>query len=126
MPQVEPGERLVTVLVTLAVPATADAHHAATLVAVAAHSTALHVVHTIGVEGHLPVPGTTVIRGRQPRPWLVQSVTTHATATLTDLAGGVVEVALRSLHPDHVDIPTDPTPAAPHPHHTTDHHPDLG
>jgi len=58
----------VTVLVTLAVPETADADDAATLVAVAAESTALHVVHTTGVEGHLPVPGTTVTRGRQPRP----------------------------------------------------------
>jgi pyruvate-formate lyase-activating enzyme len=38
---VEPDERLVTVLVTLSVPDTADADDAATLIAVAADSTAL-------------------------------------------------------------------------------------
>jgi len=75
---------------------------------VAADSTALHVVHTVGVEGHLPVPGPTVLRGRQPRPWLVQAVTSATTATLTDLAGGVVDVGLRSLHPEQVDSPSDP------------------
>ena len=66
----EPGERLVTVLVTLAVPDTADADDAATLIAVAADSTALSVVHTAGVEGNFPVPGSTVMRGRQERPWI--------------------------------------------------------
>jgi len=118
---VEPGERLVTVLVTLSVPDTADADDAATLVAVAADSTALQVVHTAGVEGHLPVPGTTVMRGRQPRPWMVQSVTTGA-AILTDLAGGVIHVALTALHPDELNSPsvntTDPTLSAPLPTHT--------
>ena len=111
---VEPGERLVTVLVTLAVPDTADADDAATLVAVAADSTALTVVHTTGVEGHLPLPGSTVLRGRQERPWLVQSVVPNA-AILTDLAGGVIHVALTALHPDEVDSPTDPTPHRPTP-----------
>jgi len=115
---VEPGERLVTVLVTLSVPDTADADDAATLIAVAADSTALQVVHTVGVEGHLPVPGTTVLRGRQPRPWMVQSLTADA-AILTDLAGGVIHVALTALHPDQFDSPTDPTPA--HPTHTPEH-----
>ncbi|WP_460869726.1 hypothetical protein [Rhodococcus aerolatus] len=103
---------------TLAVPETADADDAATLIAVAADSTALHVVHTTGVEGHLPVPGTTVLRGRQPRPWLVHGIPTATTATLTDLAGGVVDVGLRTLHPDPL---TTPTPAA-----DTGDHPDLG
>jgi hypothetical protein len=108
---VKPGERLVTVLVTLSVPDTADADDAATLVAVAADSTALTVIHTTGVEGHLPLPGTTVLRGRQERPWLVHSVSAD-TAILTDLAGGTIQVALTSLHPDHVDSPTEPTAGA--------------
>ncbi len=123
---VEPGERLVTVLVTLSVPDTADADDAATLIAVAA-DTALQVVHTAGVEGHLPVPGTTVLRGRQPRPWMVQSVTAE-TAILTDLAGGVIQVTLTSLHPDEVASPrgntTDPTPTPPHPTGAGDHRSD--
>ncbi|UZJ26908.1 hypothetical protein RHODO2019_18110 (plasmid) [Rhodococcus antarcticus] len=97
-----------TVLVTLAVPDTADADDAATLIAVAADSTALTVIHTTGVEGHLPLPGSTVMRGRQERPWLVHSVSAD-NAILTDLAGGVIQVALTSLHPDQVDSPTDPT-----------------
>ena len=105
----QPGERLVTVLVTLSVPDAADAADAAALIAVAADSTALTVIHTTGVEGHLPLPGSTVLRGRQPRPWLVQSVTA-TTATLTDLAGGVIDVAFTALHPDAVDSPTNPTP----------------
>jgi len=46
-----PGERLVTVLLTLAVPAEADAEDAAGLVADAAVSTALEVVSAVGVEG---------------------------------------------------------------------------
>ena len=122
----KPGERLVTVMVTLSVPDTADADDAATLMAVAADSTALHVVHTIGVEGHLPVPGTTVLRGRQPRPWMVQSVIAHA-AILTDLAAGVIHVALTSLHPDEVNSPNRPNPehTAPHPHRRPRHQPRL-
>ncbi len=120
---VKPGERLVTVLVTLSVPDTADADDAATLIAVAADSTALTVVHTTGVEGHLPLPGGTVMRGRQERPWMVQSVVSNA-AILTDLAGGTIQVALTSLHPDPVDSPTDPTAsAAARP--TADHRTDL-
>jgi hypothetical protein len=99
--------------VTLSVPDTADADDAATLIAVAADSTALTVVHTSGVEGHLPLPGTTVMRGRQERPWMVQSVVPHA-AILTDLAGGTIHVALTSLHPDQVDSPTEPTTDAHH------------
>ena len=52
-----PGERLVTVLVTLAVPAEADAEDAAGLVADAAVSTALQVVSAAGVEGPSARPG---------------------------------------------------------------------
>jgi len=48
--------RLVTVLLTLAVPSEADAEDAAALAADAAASTALDVVAACGVEGHLPVP----------------------------------------------------------------------
>ena len=110
---VEPDERLVTVLVTLAVPDTADADDAATLIAVTADSTALTVVHATGVEGHMPLPGGTVLRGRQKRPWMVQSVVPHA-AILTDLTGGTIHVALTSLHPDQVDSPPEPTASAPH------------
>lgn len=95
------GERLVTVLTTLAVPEEADPDDAAALLALAAHSTALQVVSTSAVEGHLPVPGTTVLRGRQPRPWLVVSVTERG-AVLRDLVGGTVEVSCRALAPDPV------------------------
>ena len=42
----QPGERLVTVLVTLLIP---DAADAAALIAVAADSIALTVIHTTGV-----------------------------------------------------------------------------
>jgi len=51
------GERLVTVLLTLAVPEVADPEDAAALVADAAAMTALEVRHAVGVEGHLPAPG---------------------------------------------------------------------
>jgi len=60
------GERLVTVLLTLAVPQTADPEDAAGLVADAAEGTALQVRHAAGVEGHLPAPGATE---RPPKPW---------------------------------------------------------
>lgn len=95
-----------TVLITLSVPETADADDAATLIAVAADSTALTIVHTTGIEGHLAVHGSTVLNGRQPRLWMVQSARTD-TAILTDLDGGVIDVALTSLHPDTLDPPTD-------------------
>src|SRR5659263_515030 len=49
---VSAGERLVTVLVTVAVPEAADPEDAAALVADAAVSNALDVVHAVGVEGH--------------------------------------------------------------------------
>jgi len=66
------GERLVTVLLTLAVPEAADSEDAAALVADAAQSTALQVRHTTGVEGHQPTPGATVVRavgGSPGRSW---------------------------------------------------------
>ncbi len=81
-----PGERLATVVLTMAVPAEADAEDAAGLVFDAAVSTALQVVSAAGVEGHLPVPGSTVLRRADGMPWLVQTVT-DGSATLSDLAG---------------------------------------
>jgi len=50
------GERLVTVLLTVAVPEVADPEDAAALVAQAAAASALEVRHAVGVEGHLPAP----------------------------------------------------------------------
>jgi hypothetical protein len=51
------GQRLVTVLLTLADPDDADPDDA--LAAQAAADTALHVIHATGIEGHLPAPGAT-------------------------------------------------------------------
>lgn len=95
------GERLVTVVTTLAVPEEADPEDAAALLALAADATALRVVHTAAVEGHLPAPGATVLRGRQPRPWLVLALEEDG-AVLRDLAGGTVRVSYRGLSPDPV------------------------
>lgn len=88
------------------------------------------MVHTVGVEGHLPVPGTTVMRGRlpgRPWPWVVHSLTADG-AILTDLAGGVIQVALTALHPDDVGSPgvntTDATPNPPQATCTPDHRTD--
>jgi len=93
--------RLVTVLVTLAVPEEADAEDAAALVADAAFCTALEVVSTAGVEGHLPVPGSVVQhRGRQP--WRVETVTGDG-AVLCNLAGDWVRLPLTALEPDQVE-----------------------
>jgi len=99
---IRPGERLVTVLVTLAVPAEADAEDAAGLVADAAVSTALQVVSAAGVEGHLPVPGSLVVRRGGGQPWRVEAVSREF-ATLTDLAGVVVRMPLSRLAPDPLD-----------------------
>jgi len=77
--------RLVTVLVTLAVPEEADAEDAAASVADAAVCTALEVVSTAGVEGHLPVPGSVVQHRRGGQPWRVETVTA-AGAVLCNLA----------------------------------------
>ncbi len=82
-----PGERLVTVLLTLAVPAQADAEDAAGLVADAAVSTALEVVSAAGVEGHLA--GARESCSAPNRRHAVAGVTvqslTHGSATLTDI-----------------------------------------
>ena len=97
-----PGKRLVTVLVTLAVPAEADAEDAAGLVVDAAVSTALEVVCAAGVEGHLPVPGSLVVRRGGGQPWRVVAVSKEF-ATLTDLSGAVVRTPLSRLAPDPLD-----------------------
>ncbi len=106
-----PGERLVTVLLTLAVPAEADAEDAAGLVADAAVSTALEVVSTAGVEGHLPVPGSLVVRRTGGQPWRVEAVSKDF-ATLTDLSGVVVRMPLSMLAPDPLDALGEGTQAA--------------
>jgi hypothetical protein len=95
------NHRLVTVLVTVSIPAVADPDDAASLLALGAETTGLEVVHTAGVEGHLPVPGSTVLHGRRDRPWIVRTVN-QRTATITDLTGNTLEVPLRSLTPDPV------------------------
>jgi len=59
--------RLVTVLVTLAVPREADAEDAAASVADVVVSTALEVVSAAGIEGHLPAPGSVVQHRRGRR-----------------------------------------------------------
>jgi len=107
---IRPGERLVTVLVTLAVPAEADAEDAAGLVADAAVSTALEVVSTAGVEGHLPVPGSLVVRRGGGQPWRVEAVSKD-TAILMDLGGAVVQTPLTRLAPDPLAETDEGTPA---------------
>lgn len=82
----------------MAFPGTADATDAASLVALAAASTDLDVIHTATVERHLPTPGSTVPGGRQKRPGLVKAVN-DPSAIVADLAGEV-EVFLRSFSPD--------------------------
>ncbi len=106
-----PGERLVTVVVTLSVPAEADAEDAAGLVADAALSTALDVVSAAGVEGHLPVPGSLVVRRGGDQPWRVVGVSKEF-ATLTDLSGAVVATPLSRLAPDPLTGSGDGTTAA--------------
>jgi hypothetical protein len=91
--------RLVTVLVTLAVPEEADAEDAAALVEDAATATALDVVAAVGVEGHLPVPGAVVQRRHSTQPWQVETLST-AGAVLRDLAGDLVRAPLTTLGPD--------------------------
>jgi len=94
--------RLVTVLVTLAVPEEADAEDAAALVADAAVCTALEVVCATGVEGHLPVPGSVVQHCRGSQPWRVETVTGDG-AMLCNLAGDWVRMPLTALEPDQVE-----------------------
>ena len=106
-----PGERPVTVVLTVAVPAEADAEDAAGLVADAAVSTALQVVFAAGVEGHLPVPGSLVLRRGGCRPWRVEAVSKEF-ATLTDLGGAVVRARLTRLAPDPLAASGEGAPAA--------------
>jgi len=98
----EVGERLVTVLLTLAVPDTADPEDAAQLAADAATSTALQVVHATAVEGHLPVPGTTVVRAGRDQPWLVVAADRDS-VRLRDPTGQDVHVTRPSVRPDPLD-----------------------
>jgi len=105
------GERPVTVVLTVAVPAEADAEDAAGLVADAAVSTALQVVFAAGVEGHLPVPGSLVLRRGGGRPWRVEAVSKEF-ATLTDLGGAVVRARLTRLAPDPLAASGEGAPAA--------------
>lgn len=105
-----PAGRLVTVLVTVSVPDAADPADAATLLAQAGQSLGLDVVHATGVERHLPVPGSTVLHGRRPRPWLVSTVP-QGTAVITDLTGSTLQAPFRFLSPDPhtIDEAADPT-----------------
>jgi len=61
--------------------------------------------HAVGVEGHLPAPGATVVRPGRRQPWQVVAVTVD-TLRLRDLIGDVVEVSRRSVPPDPLDVPT--------------------
>jgi len=80
------------------VPDEADAEDAAGLVADAAVSTALEVVAAAGVEGHLPVPGSLVVRDGV-QPWRVDGVY-EASATLVGLDGSWVRMPRTALAPD--------------------------
>ncbi len=99
------GEKLVTVLLTVAVPEVADPEDAAALVADAATASALEVRHAVGVDGHLPVPGATVVRPGRGQPWQVVALAVD-TLQLRDLAGDIVEVSRRSVRPDPFDVTT--------------------
>ena len=91
------GERLVTVLVTVAVPEAADPEDAAGLVADAAACSALEVVHAVGVEGHLPLAGRVVTT-----PAAVVTVG-EGSVVLRHLGGGVQQASFRGLVPDLLD-----------------------
>jgi len=99
---VSAGERLVTVLVTVVVPEAADPEDAAALVADAAVSSALDVVHAVGVEGHLPVAGSTVVPIGTSQPAAVLAVG-EGSALLRHLDGEVRQVPLPGLAPDPLD-----------------------
>ena len=99
---VNAGERLVTVLVTVAVPAAADPEDAAAQVADAAVSTALDVVHAVGVEGHLPVAGSTVVPTGTGEPAAVL-VVGEGTVLLRHLGGELQQEPLVALAPDPLD-----------------------
>jgi hypothetical protein len=95
------GERLVTVLVTVAVPEAADPEDAAVLVADAAMSSALDVVHAVGVEGHLPLAGS-VVTTSTGAPAVVVTVG-EGSVVLRHLDGDVQRAPLRALAPDLLD-----------------------
>ncbi len=92
--------RLVSVVLTLAVPDEADPEDAAALAADAATDLALDVVAAAAVEGHLPLPGALVQRqSGNGRPWRVETLT-PAGAVLADLAGTRIHAPLTALGPD--------------------------
>jgi len=65
-------------------------------------NTALQVVHATGVEGHLPMPGATVVRAGRTTRWLVVRVGADR-VVLQDLADDVVAVPRRTVRPDPLD-----------------------
>jgi len=95
------GERLVTVLVTVAVPGPADPEDAAGLVAGAAACSALEVVHAVGVEGHLPLAGR-VVTTPAGVPAVVVTVG-EGSVVLRHLDGGVQQASFNGLVPDLLD-----------------------
>ncbi len=93
--------RLVTVLVTLAVPEKADAGRRG----VVRGRRCLYRaggVSAAGVEGHLPVPGSVVQHRRGRQPWRVETVTGDG-AMLCNLAGDWSRIPLPALEPDQVE-----------------------
>lgn len=93
------GERLVTVLVTVAVPEAADPEDAAALLADAAAASALERVHAVGVEGHLPVAGGIVVTPTGGQPAVVVTPG-EGSVLLRELDGNVRAVPLGGLDPD--------------------------
>ena len=110
------AERLVTVLVTVAVPEAADPEDAAVLVADAAMSSALDVVHAVGVEGHLPLAGS-VVTASTGAPAVVVTVGEDS-VVLRHLDGDVQRAPFRAWLPTcwtrparfGVSSPTTPAP----------------
>lgn len=84
--------RLVTVLVTVLVPEAADPEDAAA-------GSALEVVHPVGVEGHLPVPGSVVMTPESGQPAAVVTLG-EGTALLRQLDGDLQTSPLPALAPD--------------------------
>jgi len=67
------GERLVTVLVTLAVPAEAT-RRTPPAWSPTLRSAPLEVGSAAGVEAHLPVPGSLIVPRDGGQPWRVEAV----------------------------------------------------
>ena len=76
--------------------------YSAQLVADAAVSSALQVVHATAVEGYRPVPGATRVRAGRSQPWLVVAAGVDR-VVLAELAGQVVHVPRRIVLPDPPD-----------------------